>query len=404
MANTLTPIDSYSLINSIAQQAQARTSLTATDTSSFVAVGETILRTGYENTLNAISTVLSRTIFASRPYSSKLRIMQVEEERWGAQVRKITYLPKAAEASKDMNNNLDATVLDDGASVDPWVINKPVPVQFNFYGTKLLQRSITKFKHQLDLAFTNEQEFARFIEGYMTELMNDIEQDYEARKRACLINFIAGKQAMSSNVVDLVYAYNNRDANNPTTYTREQLLTTYREDFLKFVAATIKIDSDLMTNRTKEYHVTPATCPTYILRHTEKSKQRMIMYGPFFTAMETEVMPTIFNPEYLNIGEFEKVDYWQAFSTPTAINVVPNIMNVNTGASETASAAVTLDYVLGVLYDVDAIGTFKQFDWAASTTMNPRGGYMNEFFHWKFNEYNDYTENAIVYILGAGGQ
>lgn len=71
--NSLTPQDAYTLINTIAKQATGRSDLVATDTSSFVSVGETLLRTGVENTLKTMSTVFAETYFANESYTGKLR-------------------------------------------------------------------------------------------------------------------------------------------------------------------------------------------------------------------------------------------------------------------------------------------------------------------------------------------
>ena len=82
--NSLNPQDAYTLINSVAKQATGRSNLVATDTSSFVSVGETLLRTGVENTLNAISAVFADTYFSNESYTGKLRTVEQTNVRWGA--------------------------------------------------------------------------------------------------------------------------------------------------------------------------------------------------------------------------------------------------------------------------------------------------------------------------------
>ena len=399
MANSLTPQDVYALMNSIVEQATGQETLTVTDTSSFVSVGETLLRTSAENTLNAISTVLARTIFSVRPYKGKFESLRVSAERWGAMVRKVVYLYSEAEQSNDWNTNLDTDALADGQSVDMYTINAPKAIQLNFYGTKVLQKSITRFRDQLSLAFSNEDEFVQFINGVMTEFYNEIEMLNENESRLTALNFMAGLSAMDLGVVDLVAEYN---AEYGTTYTREQLLTEYVESFMKFVSATIKIYSDRLTDNTSIYHAN-LVGKAPILRHSPKDVQKMLMYAPFFTSAKANVYSGLFNPEYLEIGEFEGVNFWQSADTPTKINVKPNILNTTSGESETAANAVTIDYVLGLLYDRDAMGVQPQFDYASTTPFNSKGGYYNMFYHWRFNSYNDFTENAVLFILGAGG-
>ena len=399
MANTLTPRDVYSLMNSIVSQATGQSSLAVTDTSTFVSVGETLLRTAPENTLNAISTVLADTIFSVRPYRAKLDSVRVTERRWGAQVRKIVNLYTAAEQSKDWNTDVASTQLQDGQSIDMYAIKAPKAVQLNFYGTSVLQKHITRFRDQLALAFTSEAEFIRFIDSVMTEFNNEVELLNENKTRLTINNFILGIHDMSLTEVDLVDEYNTA---NGTTYTRAQLLTTYITEFMKFVAAQIKVYSSRLTDMSALNH---ANLSQYspILRHTPKERQKMLMYNPIFIQAESEVYSGLFNPQYLDIGDFEGVNYWQAQGTPTGITGTPNILNVNNGQSKTGTSNISLDYVLGLLYDEEALGVMPQFEYASTTPFNSAGGYYNMFMHWRFNSYNDFTENAVLFILGAGG-
>ena len=399
MANGLTPVDVYALRNAVVSQATGRTDLAVVDTTTFASVGEIVLRTGTENTLNAISTVIGKTIFSVRPYKGKLESLRVAQQRWGGQVRKIINLYDEAEQSTDWNTDIAQDALADGGSVDMYKIRKPKAVQLNFYGTKVLQKHITRFRDQLSLAFHNEDEFIRFIDSVMVEFSNEIELLNEAESRATLLNFMAGISSMGLTEVDLVAEYNNEYG---TQYTRAQLLSTYIESFMKFVAAEIKIYSSKLTDMSTLYHAN-LTGYNKIMRHTPKERQKMVMYEPIFIKTQAEVYSGLFNPEYLDIGSFEGVNYWQSQSTPTAINVKPNILDVANGASKNADVAVELNYVLGILFDEEACGVMPQFDYSSTTPFNSAGGYYNMYMHWRFNSYCDYTENAVLFVLGEGG-
>lgn len=399
MANVLTPVDVYALMNAVVSQATGRTDLAVVDTTTFASVGEIVLRTGTENTLNAISAVIGKTIFSVRPYKGKLESLRVAQQRWGGQVRKIINLYDESEKSDDWNTDLAQNALDDGNSVDMYKIRKPKALQLNFYGTKVLQKHITRFRDQLSLAFHSEDEFIRFIDSVMVEFSNEIELLNEAESRTTLLNFMAGISSMGLKEVDLVAEYNNEYG---TQYTRAQLLSTYIESFMKFVAAEIKIYSSRLTDMSTLYHAN-LTGYNKIMRHTPKERQKMVMYEPIFIKTQAEVYSGLFNPEYLDIGSFEGVNYWQSQSTPTSINVKPNILDVATGASKDADTAVNLDYVLGILFDEEACGVMPQFDYSSTTPFNSAGGYYNMYMHWRFNSYCDYTENAVLFVMGEGG-
>lgn len=399
MANTLIPQDVYVLMNDIAYQATGRKDLTAVDTSSFVSVGETLLRTGVENTMNAISTVLAYTIFSVRPYKSSLSSLRVSAQRWGAQIRKITPLAQDFEQSQDWNTQLSPQALANGNSVDMYKINAPQALQLNFYGTKVLQKHITRFRDQLSLAFTSEAEFMRFIDAIMVEFANEVEIGNEAQTRATLINFFAGLQAMNLSVIDLTSAYNTKFG---TSYTRDQLLTQHLTEFMQFFVSQVKVASDRLVDMSAYNHAN-ITGYKPILRHTPKTRQKMIMYGPMFTEAEATVFSEIFNPIYLELGNnFETVNYWQSQEDPTAISATPNILDTATGESKTAESVINIPYVVGAIFDEEACGVMPQFNYASTTPFNSAGGYYNMFYHWRFNSYVDYTENAILFILGDG--
>lgn len=396
MANVLNQQDAYAIYNAVATQAMGGT-LANVDSSNIVSVGETLLRTGLENTLNAISYVMSKSIFSARPYKQKLASLERGEERFGMITRKITYLRSEAEPSNDYNTQITGytTQLADGNSIDMYKIKAPKAIQTNFPGAQLYQVHITRFRDQLRVALTNIDEFARFWEACMVEFYNSIEDIKEAKTRVTLVNYIAGKISMSNNVVNLTTAFNTKFS---TSYTRAQLLSTYLPDFMKFVAAKIKTDSAAMTDRSTMYHAN-ITGYSDIVRHSPKERQKMVMYEPLFIEAESQVYSALFNPKYLDIGEFEGVNFWQSKATPTSINYTPNILDVSDGEAKTAGAAVTNDYILGMLFDEEALGVMNKFDYASTTPFNSAGGYYNLYVHGKHKSYNDYTENAIVYTV-----
>ena len=396
-SNVLGVQDAYQLINAISAQSVGATGLTATDTSSFVKVAEAIMQTGLESTMNAIGYVLGRTIFLIRTYKSKLASLERDPERFGMITRKITYLMSGASQSNNWNTQIDGTQLQDGASVDPFVINAPKAVQLCIPGAESLQTDYTIFKNQLRVAFSNESEFIRFWETISLHVMNMIEKQKESKSRVVLANFIAGKYEMEGGQQgcrDLVYDFN--VAFN-TSYTREQLLTTYATDFWKFVAAEIKNDSERLSDMTC-YHHEHISGMAPIVRHTPKDRQKLVVYGPAFNAEKAYVFSTLFNPQYLDIATTEEVTHWQAKDYPASINITPSIFNGSTGEAN-AGDPVSIPYVLGVLFDEEALGIMPKFD-SAGSIYNPYGEYTNMVWHWLYKSYCDYTENGIVYVLG----
>lgn len=398
--NAFVPNDSYVLMGEIAKQATGRNDLTPLDLTSFISVGETVLRTGVENTLNAITAVISRTIFSAREYRSTLRTLYVPEQRWGGIVRKITPLSMEAEASQDYNTNLNPQQLADGKSIDMYKINAPKALELHFTGSNVLQRHITRFTNQLNVAFHNPGEFMAFMNAVMIEFWNDVETDNEDRTRLTLAGYMGGLYSMGKHVVDFTAKFNEYYG---TSYTRTEILHSHLTEFMQFFVAEVQLISKRLRNRSALYHEN-LTGFKPILRHTPYTKQRMYLLSELFVRAQASVFSEIFNPIYLELGRnFEQVDFWQAQTDPFAIDVIPKVLDTTTGATSDGQA-VSLPFVIGTIFDEEAVGVMPIFEEASSTPRNAAGRYYNMFLHWNFRSFIDFTENGILFIMSETGE
>lgn len=421
MARTLTPIDAHALMNSLVKQATSQSNITVTDTSSFVSAGETVLATGVENTLNALSLVLGRTFAAVRPYKAKLSLINsLSTEAYTHRLRKISYYTREAQASGDWNTDINGVNLAQGrdnsgqtpnqgansATPNMWIQNQPVPLELNFAGQSVWQDSTTVYKYQLKEAFRDEASFSTFVSGVMTEKGNDIETQKEAFNRMTLLNYIAGVYDLdianpNGRVINLTEAFNARYG---TNYTSAQLRGEHYRELLEYFMAVFKTTSDRMTNRSAKYHLSPdktvAGTNYTLLRHTPKDRQKAMIYAPFLREAEAMVLPEIFNDKYLSMDNYESISYWQAFSgtdTDASINITPAIPD---GAgSQTVGAAVNLSYVVGMIFDEDALMIDYQLDDAETTPLEARKRYYNIWWSFSRNAINDFTENSVIFIM-----
>lgn len=403
MANSLTPTDVYAIVNAMAAEMYgANNSITAMDTSSFVTVGEHMLRTGYTNTLNALSNVIGRTIVAARPYRGRFKIIVKLPAEWGGVERKISFYSTKNEATESFNTNINATQLVDGSSIDPWTIAKDYPLEMNFCGIKTLQKSYTTWVDQLKLAFSNESEFSAFVSGRLINIANDIELSEDAQNRLLVLNAIGAtiNTGNSRQAVNMTAAYNSFYG---TSYTTVQLLSAHFTEFIEFFVMRVQGDMELAKEYNELFHIYPARNDDggnalALLRHTPADMRRLILNMSFIRQGEKTVFPALFNDSYLKFENFEGVEYWQNPNAPYSVSVTPNQLNAATGQSETG-AAVDLNIVLGVFFDRDALATSVKIDDVYTTGVNARGKYFNTVYHWGFNYKYDPTENMIVYYM-----
>ena len=419
MARTLTPRDVHVIMNDLLKQAIGDTSLTVVDSSTFASAGELILSSGMENVFNSLNIVLGRLIIASRPYEAKMKIVGAKEVgAYSNRARKVSFYSKYALPDGSHNTQLFTNLAEGYTSGDnggastksQWEQHQAMPLEMNFGGSDVWQHCITQYEDQVKIAFRDEAEFASFVVGYMQEHKNDIAQEMEGFYRLTLLNRMGMAYDMSSymngSAVDLVAAFNTRFG---TSYTGSQLRTTYLKEFLAFMVSTIRLYSGFMEERDTAYHWdVPKTVggDTYhILRHTPKSKQKLALYEPLFEESRAFVLPEIFNPEYLSVENYEGVTFWQAKSNRAGINITPAIVEADPTdpdyGKQKAGNAVAIDYVVGCLFDEDAVLAEMQLNVARSTPVEARKGYRNTWDTFAKNMISDPTEKFVLFYMAS---
>mgnify|MGYP006954659184 CR=1 FL=1 len=391
MANSLTIDQTSTLLREVLKEATGQETLTALDTNQLLTLGQKTLSNGYDPVINAVTQVISRTIFSNRPYKRKFASLRMTPEKWGNIVRKI--VPIEREDNLQDNGYLPLT---DNESVDQYKIKKGKAVQLNFYGQQTYELVLTIFDNQLDTAFNSAADFAAFMGSMFTQMLNKIEKIHEETARATVSGFIAGKIAGdTSNVVHLITEYN------AATGAELDATTVYAPanfaPFMRWVYARINSISRLMTEYSIKFHTNLSDGVIY--RHTPEDMQKAYFYAPLLSEMESRVLADTYHDTLLKLPGAEMVNFWQNIDSPDEINVkTPNYLGAD-GTIKTASADVKKGGVFGVLFDIEAMGYCPVMERVTTTPYNARGEYRNQF--WKFNERNyiDYTENGVVFLL-----
>lgn len=389
MANSL----SYNQINTIlAEIAAQATGAKAADllaTGDFTSIANTVLPVGYDALTKSISMVLSRTIFSNRPYTRKFQGLEASAEQYGAITRKLYLVDKPFEADQ-------RHTLEDGVSVDQQKINKPIPVQLNFYGFEVFQRSVTMFKDHLDAAFNSPEEFGQFVTMVMQNASDIIEQAHEGLARGTITNLIGGvlHAGGDEQKVHLLTRYN---AKTGLALTAQDVYKPENfKAFIQWMYAEIAAISAMMTERTEMFHFN--LTGKAVKRHTPYEDQRIYLFSQARYNSEMMALADIYHDNYLRMAYTETVNFWQSSKNPAKINVTASYLDVTDGTVK-KDATVEQDNVMGIIFDRDAAGYTTVSEWSESAPFNAAGGYQNTFYHWTDRYWNDFTENAVVLLL-----
>jgi len=423
MARSYLPTDGYAIMTALARQATGQKNIAVTDMNTFVSAGETVLSTGKENVYNALGIVMGEMYVAARTYQGKLALMNaINTGSYTNRLRKISFYSKDPLPSGYFNTNLFTNLADgftagenpDGGGTpqstkSQWEQHQSMPVEMDFAGSTVWDFCLTMYEKQINIAFRDPVELAKFVAGQLIEHGNDITSVREAFNRMALLCKIGqaylyekGAGWTTGQCYNLTSMYN---AFYGTNYTSAQLRSTYLKSFLEFMTATIKEASDYLTERTAAHHLamtkTVNGVSYSVLRHTPRDRQRLYLYRPLFRKAEAIVMPEIFNTEYLDMSQYEGVDFWQSNysdATRPQVKVRVPFYNKTTGVQE-SSGDIELEYVVGLLTDVDGLMTDFQLESAYTTPVEARKGYRNTWLHIAKNAITDPTENSVIFYM-----
>lgn len=385
---SISNLGGITVLNEIINQATGKKTIAAYSSNAFVSLATTALGIAPDALLNAISQVISRTIFSIRPYNRKFAGLFVDNMKWGNHVRKLNI------GDKDWEQNVSYDLVD-GQSIDADIVSKPDILQTNFYGQCVYSKHYTIFRDQLNVALQNEEEFERFYTMLVQNTMDMIEQCHENTARATICNIISGKvKGDAANVIHLVTEYNDvtgLELDSATVKKPENFVPFYKWAFSR-----IKTISGLMTERSLQYHIN--ITGHNIMRHTPVQNQRLYLYTPEMNNVESSVFSSVFNEQYLKMMDYEGVNFWQSISTPMGINVRASYIT-STGSIAVDNEDTATSNIFGILMDEEAAGITTYGARTATTPYNARGEYMNVWWHFNDRYWNDFTENVVVFLL-----
>ena len=384
--NTMSFEDASAILNNIRQQVTGEASLAPVNTADFVSVGTTLLQSGYDPVLNAITQMVTKTIFSIRPYSRKFGGIKVDSEMWGAIVRKLAVADKAWEANEEFD-------LVDGQSIDHYKVSKPDVLELKFYGAEDFSKHYTIFKDQLNNAFTGVAEFSRFMSMVVQNVSDMIEQNFESIARMIIANYVGGKKVANNGVIHLLTEYNAETGLSLTTTT--VFAPANFGDFMKWVYARIATLTSLMTERSTEFQIN--VTGKAITRHTPYEYQKVYLYAKLLNDMNARVLADTFHYDFIEYADVEAVNYWQSIETPMSIDVTPNYLDVDGSIKTGAEQNIT--NLVGVIFDREALGYTVMNEWSATTPLNASGGYWNTFYHFLMKWWVDYSEKGIILLL-----
>lgn len=376
----------YAIVNAVNAMATGADEVAVIDTASFVDFGNNVLSSSdaTETFLNTYLLRVATTYDTFRPYDGKLKDLMLSGDEWGAIVQKID-----AEVPDFVSD--ETFEIEDGHSVDQYIVRKPVGRQKLFIKRSTYSNFITTAKKLLKGAFLSEAAFLSWARMVAGKMRNKIEFSTENLARLAIANYIANMDEAQK--VHLLTNYNSESG---LSLTADKALLD--KDFLAYAAGEMELVSKRLRNLSVSYNAEEAE------RHTPAGEQRFLVFDKFQSRLQHVVQYQAYHKELVSLGEFIEVPYWQGEyemsddETPVRVDVRDTI-KVTVDDGEGGTDNVTVSGIMGFIFDKYALGAHRSEEETLTTPINARGRYYNTFHFAEQLWFNDLSENGVVFLL-----
>lgn len=378
----------YELTNQITKEVLGQEAVVNEDLSNVVDIGESVIGADQiDNYVKSLVDHIGKVIFVNRPYAGSVPSVLMDGWEYGSILEKITVdsLPEAEEN--------ESWELQDGTSYDPNIFYKPdVSAQFfNKRSTFDIPMSFTEM--QVKESFSNVEQ----LNGFMSMIYNSIDRSMTVKTDALIMRTIVNMIAETVHsdypdadytaksgvkAVNLLYMYNQKFG---TTLTKDQAITT--PEFIRFASYIMGLYESRLSRISTLFNVGGKD------RFTTRDLLHVVLLADFAQSAGAYLQSDTFHDEFTKLPQAEIVPSWQgsgldyAFASTSKIDV-----------KDSSNNTVTLDGILGVMFDRDALGVCNQ-NRRVTTNYNAKAEFFNNFYKWDAGHFNSLNENFVVFFV-----
>ena len=383
-----------SMLNTVFGEILGDTGLINEDMSNLISAGQVITSStqfgdNFENYAGQIVDKVGRTVFADRVYRAKDLGIWRDSWEYGSVLEKIRVdvgdyedncewdLTKPGTTGLDYNENLQAHIEELFRFV-------PANAQAKYFNLKTTFKTVISItRKQLKSAFNGASEMARFIGMIENRIMSKMEIAKDQLQRRTLVNLI-GTKIHAGTVVDLKTEF--EAAGGATISNFAAALKD--PDWLKFAAKKITMDREFMTEPSKIYN------EGNFYTHTPIEDSRLVVLADLDAGLKFNLYGDTYNEEFVKLDNYKTVPFWQGSGTAMSLADRSKI-NIKTAGGDTVEEGG----ILGILFDRDAAMVCNE-DPEVRSQYNADGNFTNYFYTYDCSYFNDFDENAIVYVWG----
>lgn len=376
------------LTNQITKEVLGQDAVVNEDLSNIVDIGKSVIGADQiDNYVKSLVDHIGKVIFVNRPYSGSAPSVLMDGWEYGSILEKITVdtLPQAQEN--------ESWELQDGTSYDPNIFYKP-EVSAKFFNSKNTYEIPMSFtESQVKESFSNIEQ----LNGFMSMIYNSIDRSMTVRTDAMIMRTIASMISETIyadypsadytahsgvKAVNLLYLYNQRFG---TSLTKDQAITT--PEFIRFASYIMGLYESRLSRVSTLFNVGGKD------RFTTRDLLHVVLLADFANSAGAYLQSDTYHDEFTKLPQAEIVPSWQGSGTDYAFESTSKI-DVKNASNNT----ISLDGILGVMFDRDALGVCNQ-NRRVTSQYNAKAEFFNNFYKWDASYFNDQNENFVVFFI-----
>ena len=369
-------------VNDAQKEVLGESAIITEDLSDVVSVGELIANMNlYDKYVGALLNRIARSIFSIRAYSGRAPRVLMDSWEFGSIVQKVHMKLPDAEDNESWE-------LVDGATYEENQFYKPsVFVKlWNHKTTFEIPLSIAEV--QLKQSFTGAEEMARFVAMLYQAVENSLTLKFDELIMRTINNFIgATLQDGTSgvNIIHLVTEYNTNYGASLTSAT-----APYDKGFLRYVVFRMKQVASRLSTYSTLFNLGGTQ------KHTPREDLRIVLHETIDAGVSAFLQSDTFHDELVKLPQADVVPFWQGSGTSYAL---ADTTSINVQVLDTAGVkqSVSEDYIIGVMFDRDALGV-TGFNRRTTSKYNAKAEFYNYWYKEDAGYFNDYNENFVVFL------
>lgn len=338
---------------------------------------------------NGLIALLGKHVIDARLYSSKLPSIYVDSFDWGGFIER-TRIGLGDILADPMYNKVAGTSY---ADMEHTYYAQDIQSKV-FDECKAFMTPVSIERNELTEAFTSMDKLDEFISAKLRMIQSTINLGlavYEKMLVSCAIAVSDKKTGTAVHLITEAVAKGILEEGADINDARKS------KDFLIYALRRMKVTRDYMLEPSVAFN--DGSIPTWC-----EDLPNLIMLNEFASDIEFTVKPDTFNPEYLGVGDFDKIVSWQGIKdSEGGAFTFDNVSTISLAADATGKLGIgtgpyTTTGAVALLFDPMAIGLCLRRN-KVTSSYTACADFWNTFNHELVNYLLDTSYGLVAFIL-----